>query len=494
MPISRNAVPSASRSSSGRAAANSVSGSTRRRRQPRVAGAEREARGLQLQHHAAGGEALLRLSRRDSFSHIRQSGRSSASADGEVGVEGGLGADAARFALRHHRARVLAAGARGQPPARPRRSAAPPRSGDSAASWPSRVNPAAASRRAIAGPTPGSKVTGSGASKAAASAAPITAKPRGLSRSAAILASRRFGASPTETVTPTSRSTSSAKRASTAAGGARCSAAVPDEVEHRLVDRQRLHQRRQAPHQRADAARRGDVLRHVRADHHRVRAEPQRLEHRHGAAHARGPGDVAGGGDHAAPAAADDHRQGQQLRPVALLDAGVEGVAIHMRDGELQQLRMPQQPPRAAGARRPRPRPAAARQRNPGTVASAAGALIGAAATAAPRTRASSAGPTACSAGDRGARASAIPLASNSRNSAASAASTTASPAAASARRTAGPCRGGSLSSTLRAASGSSTAIAAPSSSAAAIPPSRGASNSSRTIPVAAPARKASAP
>ena len=49
-----------------------------------------------------------------------------------------------------------------------------------------------------------------------------------MSRSAAIFASSRFGARPTDTVTPTSRSTSSAKRASTAAGGARCSAAVPE--------------------------------------------------------------------------------------------------------------------------------------------------------------------------------------------------------------------------------------------------------------------------
>jgi len=68
--------------------------------------------------------------------------------------------------------------------------------------------------------------TGSGASSAAASA-PMTAKPRGLSRPAAILAISRFAARPMETVTPTSRSTSRAKAASTTAGGARCSACVP---------------------------------------------------------------------------------------------------------------------------------------------------------------------------------------------------------------------------------------------------------------------------
>ena len=74
---------------------------------------------------------------------------------------------------------------------------------------------------------PGSSRTGSPASQPAASAVPMTLKPRGLSRPAAIFASSRFGARPTETVTPTSRSTLAAKRASTIAGGAPCSAWVP---------------------------------------------------------------------------------------------------------------------------------------------------------------------------------------------------------------------------------------------------------------------------
>ena len=59
---------------------------------------------------------------------------------------------------------------------------------------------------------------------AAASAAPITEKPRGLSRSEAILARNLLGARPTDTVMPTSRSTSPAKRASTRAGAMPCSA------------------------------------------------------------------------------------------------------------------------------------------------------------------------------------------------------------------------------------------------------------------------------
>ena len=87
--------------------------------------------------------------------------------------------------------------------------------------------PWAASRRASVGPMPGSRRTGSGASSDAASLAPITAKPRGLSRPAAIFASSRLAARPIDTVTPTVASTSRAKRASTMAGGAPCSASVP---------------------------------------------------------------------------------------------------------------------------------------------------------------------------------------------------------------------------------------------------------------------------
>ena len=64
----------------------------------------------------------------------------------------------------------------------------------------------------------------------------------------------------------------------------------------------------------------------------RVRAEPQRLEHRHGGSDAEGAREIAGGGDHAAVAAADDHRLVGERRVVALLDRGIERVAIDMGD------------------------------------------------------------------------------------------------------------------------------------------------------------------
>ena len=176
----------------------------------------------------------------------------------------------------------------------------------------------------------------------------MTQKPRGLSRPAAILASSRFGASPIETVTPTSLLDLAGEPRQHQRRRPAVQRRGAGQVEHRLVDRQRLHERRQPPHQRPDLPRHRDVFGEIRADHHRVRAGFQRLEHRHGAAHAVDPRDIAGRRHHPAHAAADDHRPRRQLRPVALLHAGVEGVAIDMRDGEREQLGVPHDPPPAA--------------------------------------------------------------------------------------------------------------------------------------------------
>ena len=97
----------------------------------------------------------------------------------------------------------------------------------------------------------------------------------------------------------------------------------------------------------------GGIFLHVGLDHHRVGAGVQRLEHGHGRAHAIGAGDVAGGGDHAALAAADDHRLVGERGIVALLDGGEEGVAIDMGDGERFAFRVVQQARGAARAAAP---------------------------------------------------------------------------------------------------------------------------------------------
>ncbi len=120
------------------------------------------------------------------------------------------------------------------------------------------------------------------------------------------------------------------------------------QIEIGLVDRHRLDPRRRRFHQLADAARCLAVLLHVRADHGGVGTEPHRLRHRQGRAHAEPARDIARGQNHAAQAAADDHRPVGQFRPVALLDAGIERVAIDMRDGEKRELGMIDDAGRAA--------------------------------------------------------------------------------------------------------------------------------------------------
>ncbi len=120
------------------------------------------------------------------------------------------------------------------------------------------------------------------------------------------------------------------------------------EIEEGLVDRQRLDQRREIEHQGAHLAADADVFRHVGRHDGGVRAQPAGLEHRHRRFHPEGAGDIAGGRHHAAPPAADDHRLVVQGGIVALLDRRIEGVAIHMRDGEPVDLGMPRHARRAA--------------------------------------------------------------------------------------------------------------------------------------------------
>ena len=121
-------------------------------------------------------------------------------------------------------------------------------------------------------------------------------------------------------------------------------------IEKGLVDRDRLDQRRQLLHQRADLLADADIFLHVRPNHGGVRAEVERLVHRHGRADAVDAGDVAAGRDDAAFSPADDHRLVGKARVVALLDRGVEGVAIDMGDGKRAEFRVGRDARAAAGA------------------------------------------------------------------------------------------------------------------------------------------------
>ena len=125
------------------------------------------------------------------------------------------------------------------------------------------------------------------------------------------------------------------------------------EVEEGLVDGEGLHQRRHLQHQIAYDFARRRVFCHVGLDDHRLRAKLQGLEHRHGGLHAMDARDVAGGGDDTTRAAAHNHRLVRKFWPVALLDRGIESIAIDMGDRKRVKFRMADQPRAAAGAAAP---------------------------------------------------------------------------------------------------------------------------------------------
>jgi hypothetical protein len=122
------------------------------------------------------------------------------------------------------------------------------------------------------------------------------------------------------------------------------------EIEERLVDRQRLDQRGESQHHAAHLAAGLGIFFHVGPDDLGVRAKPQRLVHRHRRSDAVSAGDIAGGGNDTAAAAADDHRFGCKRGVVAFLDRGVERVAIDMGDGEYREFVMANEARRTAAA------------------------------------------------------------------------------------------------------------------------------------------------
>ncbi|MNE33870.1 hypothetical protein D3C80_1275660 [compost metagenome] len=121
------------------------------------------------------------------------------------------------------------------------------------------------------------------------------------------------------------------------------------QVDPGLVQRQGLDQGRQLADRAEDALALDYVFAEVGLDDDRVGTGLQRLVHGHGRADAVQAGDVAGGRDHAALAAADDDRLVAQFRSVAFLDRGVEGVAVEMGDGQIAEFIMGDHPTRGAG-------------------------------------------------------------------------------------------------------------------------------------------------
>ena len=121
-------------------------------------------------------------------------------------------------------------------------------------------------------------------------------------------------------------------------GGAAMQFLCSRQVHKGLVQRQGFHFGGELIHHRTHRAADFDIGRHARFDHHRIRAELQRLKHRHGGAHAANTRHIAGGRDNAAFAATNDYGLAGELWIVALFDAGVKGVAIHMGNRQREQF------------------------------------------------------------------------------------------------------------------------------------------------------------
>ena len=116
-------------------------------------------------------------------------------------------------------------------------------SSGSAASCPSVEMPRPLSARSAAGPSPGSRRSGSGARNAASSPGSTTTNPRGFRRSDAILATVLHVATPKETCRPRRGEHAIADLLGDVARAAEAADRARD-VEKRLVERQRLDERR----------------------------------------------------------------------------------------------------------------------------------------------------------------------------------------------------------------------------------------------------------
>ena len=102
-------------------------------------------------------------------------------------------------------------------------------------------------------------------------------------------------------------------------------------------------------HQGADGAGGFGVGGEAGFDDDGLGAEFQGLEHRHGGADAVDSGEVAAGRDDAPGTPSDDDGLVAEGGVVALFDAGIKGVAVHVGDGEGFQLGVVQDTGRPAG-------------------------------------------------------------------------------------------------------------------------------------------------
>ena len=193
-------------------------------------------------------------------------------------------------------------------------------------------SPSRASTCPVCSPTPHSAATGSGCRNSRTPSAGTMSSPSGLDRVDASLAMNLDGATPTEQVMPCC-SAIVARISAPIAGGRPEPPDGPGHVEERLVERERLHLGGDRPEDLHDLLGHGRVRVMPGRDEDRLRAQPPGPRHRHGRMHPERPRLVGRGEDHAAAGGrAHDHRLPGQFGPVTDLDAGVEGVHVHVQD------------------------------------------------------------------------------------------------------------------------------------------------------------------
>ena len=251
-----------------------------------------------------------------------------------VGVEGVLVPDGFRRVALDARGRRRCRGRASRATRRASRTAGSTTSGGKVGQVADRPHPVLRERPcAVFSPTPHSREIGSGARKAASSPGGTTTSPSGLRRSEPIFATSFVVATPTEAVSPTSSRVAALIARAIASPIAEQRDRAGD-VEECLVDRDRLHLRGEPTEDRHHVARRLLVAPPVDRQEDPVRAAPDGLGERHRRVDAERPCLVARGRDDPATAwvAADDDRQPAQLRPIALLDGGEEGIEVDVQD------------------------------------------------------------------------------------------------------------------------------------------------------------------
>ena len=198
-----------------------------------------------------------------------------------------------------------------------------------AASWPMVVMPSAASFALVTGPTPHISSTGRSWSHSSSIAGSTTTRPSGLATCEAILARCLVRATPTEIGRPTSSRTRRRTICGDRLGRAEEMLGAGD-VGKGLVDRDAFDQRGVVVEDLDRGVAEPLVLGEVAAGEDEVRAEFLGLPAAHAAADAEGLGFVGTGEHHTA---ADRDRLAAQARIEHLLDRGVEGVEIGVKDG-----------------------------------------------------------------------------------------------------------------------------------------------------------------